>query len=161
MQITQRTSKPEEYVEHLVAFVDGSYFPPNGCNVETKENSENQSRKRKQVEVPDGWSHRVGIRSRAGERRTRNQRCYGQTRAPARAMGISEETTKIHGELTAIQKLTQSRPDKTGAWLTVRGGGASFATCYRGSEQLWPLVSSIHRAMVSMFAHVKAHEDSL
>ena len=28
LEITERKSKPEKYDEHLVAFVDGSYFPP-------------------------------------------------------------------------------------------------------------------------------------
>ena len=31
LEITERRSD-----EHLVAFVDGSYFPPNGCKVKTR-----------------------------------------------------------------------------------------------------------------------------
>ena len=70
--------------------------------------------------------------------------------------GISEETTNILGELTAIQKLMQSCQDLEHASLTVRGdctfaGGASFANCDPASEQLWPLASNTHRAIISIF----------
>ena len=90
LEISERKSKPEEYDEHLVAFVDGSCFPPSGCKTETRENCENQSRKRKQIEMTDGreeGAHRVGCRSRASKTKTRNRRCCGPIRAPAKATG--------------------------------------------------------------------------
>ena len=78
----------------------------------------------------------------------------------------------MYGELMAMQKLMHSCHGLTGAWLTVRGdctfaGGASFLTCGPGGEQIWPLVSNIHRDKISMFerqnhasfVHVKAHDN--
>ena len=141
----------EEYDELLVASVDGSYFPPTGCKVGTRERSENQSRKRKQIEVPDGGG-RIGWGLVVGENKDEESEDQGTCECD----GISEETTDICGELTATQKLMPSCQDLERAWLIVRGdftfaGGASFADCDPGSEQLWPLVSSIHRAFIGMF----------
>ena len=141
-----------KYDEHLVAFVDGSYFPPNGCKVTTKGNGENETRWRKEMGTLDGGRIGWGFAVVRGE----ESEVLWADRSTCETDGISEKTTNIFGELTAIQKLMQSCHHLTRVCVSLRGdctfaGCASIATSDPGSEQLWPLVSSIHRATVSMF----------
>ena len=94
VDIMERKSQPEEYDEHLVAFVDGSYFPPNGCKVAIKGKGENQTGKRNEMSTPDrgriGWRF-VVVREHEGE----ESEVLWADQGTCESDGISEETANI------------------------------------------------------------------
>ena len=128
---------------------DGSNFSPSGCNMETKEESENESRKRKQIEVPDGRGTSGGDSSSCGKNKDGDQRCW------------------IDGRSKAVSRLGTCLVDSPrGLYLCSRGWLRNLWSWEWASR---PLVSSVHRTIFGMlerehhteFADVEEHEDSL
>ena len=67
LELTERTSKPEEYDEHLVTSVDGSCIPCNGCKGKTpRYGGRQKSKKQKTAGVLDG--RRFGWAATQGDR---------------------------------------------------------------------------------------------